>query len=119
MKSLANRLTPEIVKQLLNDIVRDMDTTTEYMESEIERDNNGKIKRTELYQNYKGWCENTGNRWVSVRQFNKILRKSNYKEGKIRGNRYWKKIKYKNNGYMFEEEAPASTNSIFDLDKKY
>lgn len=75
----------------------DSDTTEAFLQEFCVDDEKGRIERTELYNKYNAFCEDTDRQSLTKNNFYKSLRVKGYCEIKTSGYRYFKGINYKEN----------------------
>lgn len=72
----------------------DSDTTEAFLQEFCVDDERGRIERTELYNKYSAFCEDTERQSLTKNNFYKALRIKGYTELKTNGHRYFKGIEY-------------------------
>lgn len=72
----------------------DSDTTEAFLQELCVNDESGRIERTELYNEYNKFCEDTDRQSLTKNNFYKSLRVKGYSEIKTGGYRYFKGISY-------------------------
>lgn len=75
----------------------DSDTVEAFLQEFCVDDEKGRIERTELYNKYNAFCEDTDRQSLTKNNFYKSLRIKGYCEIKTSGYRYFKGINYKEN----------------------
>ena len=75
----------------------DSDTTEAFLQEYCVDDEKGRIERTELYNKYNAFCEDTDRQSLTKNNFYKAMRTKGYSEIKTNGYRYFKGILYKEN----------------------
>lgn len=75
----------------------DSDTTEAFLQEYCVDDEKGRIERTELYNKYNAFCEDTDRQSLTKNNFYKAMRTKGYSEIKTNGYRYFKGISYKEN----------------------
>lgn len=75
----------------------DSDTAEAFLQEFCVDDKKGRIERTELYNKYNAFCEDTDRQSLTKNNFYKSLRVKGYCEIKTSGYRYFKGINYKEN----------------------
>lgn len=75
----------------------DSDTTEAFLQEYCVPSEVGRIERTELYNKYNDFCEDTDRQSLTKNNFYKSLRVKGYAEIKTSGYRYFKGIDYKKN----------------------
>lgn len=64
------------------------------------KDSEGRVKQSELYKDYKQYCDDTGRNPVSVFGFNKNLRNKGYSTVQIHGNTHYMGLGYKEKEFV-------------------
>ena len=75
----------------------DSDTTEAFLLECCKEDKTGRVDRTELYDKYNAFCEESGRQSLTKNNFYKSLRVKGYAELKTNGHRYFKGIIYAEN----------------------
>lgn len=97
------------VQQLWND----SDTVQAFLQELCDKDEKGRIERTELYDKYNEYCEDTDRQSLTKNNFYKSLRAKGYSEIKSNGYRYFKGISYLKSGFKRPQEtAPDGFMSV-------
>lgn len=79
----------------------DSDTTEAFLQEYCVDDEKGRIERTELYNKYNAFCEDTDRQSLTKNNFYKAMRTKGYSEIKTNGYRYFK-------GILYEENCPKT-----------
>lgn len=79
----------------------DSDTTEAFLQEYCVVDEKGRIERTELYNKYNAFCEDTDRQSLTKNNFYKAMRTKGYSEIKTNGYRYFK-------GILYEEKCPKT-----------
>lgn len=91
----------------------DSDTVEAFLQDMCVKDENGRIERTELYDKYNEYCEETDRQSLTKNNFYKSLRVKGYSEIKSNGYRYFKGISYlKSVPKRPQETAPDGFMSV-------
>ena len=84
----------------------DSDTTEAFLQEFCVNIENGRIERTELYNTYNKFCEDTDRQSLTKNNFYRALRTKGYLEIKTGGYRYFKGIEYQKNCPKLPQNSP-------------
>jgi putative DNA primase/helicase len=83
---------PEEVKAATNSYRKDMDTLARFIDEECETGTELKVKSSTLYNRYKLWCEESGEKVMRSQDFSNSLQDRGYERGRSNGDRVYKGI---------------------------
>lgn len=103
----------DISDRAVQQLRADSDTVEAFLQDMCIKDEVGRIERTELYDKYNEYCEETDRQSLTKNNFYKSLRVKGYSEIKSNGYRYFKGISYlKSDPKRPQETAPDGFMSV-------
>jgi putative DNA primase/helicase len=86
---------PQIILDQLDEYQQDMDSVGKYLDDNLVLQPDGKLKSSDLFTNYKEWCQSTGYTAEDDRGFkNALLRIDGVSHKKRRDGRYYEGLNY-------------------------
>jgi putative DNA primase/helicase len=87
---------PQIVKDQLDHYQQDMDTVAKFVDAQLVLDPASKIQSSELYQEYRSWCQRMGYSQQDDKQFKaSMLRIEGIREGRTKVGRHFAGVHYR------------------------
>ena len=86
---------PQIVKDQLDHYQQDMDTVAKFVDAQLVLDPASKIQSSELYQEYRSWCQRMGYSQQDDKQFKaSMLRIKKVTYGRSKAGRHYAGVRY-------------------------
>ena len=87
---------PQIVKDQLDHYQQDMDTVAKFVDAQLVLDPASKIQSSELYQEYRSWCQRMGYSQQDDKQFKaSMLRIEKVTYGRSKAGRHYAGVRYR------------------------
>ena len=87
---------PQIVKDQLDHYQQDMDTVAKFVDAQLVLDPASKIQSSELYQEYRSWCQRMGYNLQDDKQFKaSMLRIEKVTYGRSKAVRHYAGVRYR------------------------
>ena len=87
---------PQIVKDQLDHYQQDMDTAAKFVDAQLVLDPVYKIQSSELYQEYRSWCQRMGYSVQDDKQFKaSMLRVEGIADGRTKAGRHFAGVRYR------------------------
>ena len=88
--------SPQIVKDQLDHYQQDMDTVAKFVDAQLVLDPASKIQSSELYQEYRSWCQRMGYSQQDDKQFKvSMLRIEKVTYGRSKAGRHYAGVRYR------------------------
>lgn len=96
-KSKGKLQIPKSLQQATDEYINELDSTSQFIDSNCSKGDNLKAHRNKLYEMYEKYCQENGIQRITNSEFYKRLEHLGYKLVKVQGNRYVKGLEVKPN----------------------